>query len=103
MSYKTIQAEPKNSTFLDTYAWILFRQSRYAEAKIYIDQAVANDTDSVQSAVILEHAGDIYMMNKQTDKAIDYWQRAVKAGSDSPLLPKKIQLKKYIEDEKKTK
>ena len=43
------------------------------------------------------------MMNKQTDKAIDYWQRAVKVGSDSPLLPKKIQLKKYIEDEKKTK
>ena len=23
MSYKTVKAEPKNSTYLDTYAWIL--------------------------------------------------------------------------------
>lgn len=26
MSYRTVQAEPDNSTFLDTYAWILFMQ-----------------------------------------------------------------------------
>ena len=24
MSYKTVKAEPNNSTYLDTYAWILF-------------------------------------------------------------------------------
>ena len=39
MSYKTIKAEPKNATYLDTYAWILFMQQRYSEARIYIDQA----------------------------------------------------------------
>lgn len=101
MSYKTIIEEPKNPTFLDTYAWILFRQDRYAEAKIYIDQAVANDTDTVQSAVILEHAGDIYAKNGLPERALDYWQRAVKAGGDSPLLPEKIKQKKYIDDDKK--
>ena len=40
MSYRTVKAEPKNATYLDTYAWILFMQERYAEAKIYIDQAL---------------------------------------------------------------
>ncbi len=30
MSYKTIKAEPKNGTYLDTYAWILFMEERYA-------------------------------------------------------------------------
>lgn len=98
MSYKTIKAEPKNSTFLDTYAWILFQQERYTEARIYIEQAVKNDTDSVQSPVILEHAGDIYYKNNDPDKALDYWNQALKAGSESVVLPKKIKLKQYIKE-----
>lgn len=31
MSFKTVQAEPTNATYLDTYAWILFLQKRYDE------------------------------------------------------------------------
>jgi tetratricopeptide (TPR) repeat protein len=96
MSYKTIKAEPKNSTYLDTYAWILFMQDRFAEAKIYTDQAVSNDTDSVQSAIILEHAGDIYACLGRANDAVDFWKRAIKAGGDSAMLKRKIQLKKYI-------
>jgi tetratricopeptide (TPR) repeat protein len=40
MSFKTVKAEPKNSTYLDTYAWILFEKGNYAEARIYIDEAL---------------------------------------------------------------
>lgn len=96
MSYKTIKAEPKNSTYLDTYAWILFMQDRFAEAKIYADQAVANDTDSVQSPVILEHTGDIYACLGKANDAVNFWQKAIKAGGKSALLKRKIELKKYI-------
>ncbi len=103
MSYKTIKSEPKNSTFLDTYAWILFMEQRYAEAKIYIDQAIQNDTDSVKNAVVIEHAGDIYAMNGDTRQALQYWQEAVKAGGDSALLQRNIKLKKYIPVENKKK
>ncbi|MCH4148160.1 MAG: tetratricopeptide repeat protein [Prevotella sp.] len=98
MSYRTIKAEPKNATYLDTYAWILFKQDRYKEAKIYIDQALKNDTDTAQSAVIIEHAGDIYYKNNDVPAALDYWQKALKAGGDNPLLPKKIKLKQYIKE-----
>lgn len=98
MSFRTVKAEPKNSTFLDTYAWILFLQSRYEESKIYIDQAIKNDTDSVVSAVVLEHAGDIHAMCNEPDKAVDFWQQAVKAGSTSALIQKKLKLKKYIKE-----
>lgn len=101
MSYRTIKAEPKNSTFLDTYAWILFKQERYVEARIYIDQALANDTDSVVSDVILEHAGDIYACLNNTSKALEYWQQSLKAGNESELLPRKIKLKKYISPARK--
>ena len=96
MSYRTIKAEPKNSTFLDTYAWILFMQKRYAEAQIYIDQAIQND--STQSAVILEHGGDIHAMNNDLLLALEYWQKARDAGSESKVLIRKIKLKKYIKE-----
>ena len=86
---------------LDTYAWILFLQERYEESKIYIDQALRNDTDSVPNAVILEHAGDIYMMTGRTDEALDYWKKALATGEGTALLSRKIKQKKYIPDEKK--
>ena len=94
MSYKTIKAEPENSTFLDTYAWILFQQKRYEEAKIYIEQAIRSD--STLSGVVKEHAGDIYAQTGDMEKALDYWQQSLKGGNESATLKKKIQLKKYI-------
>jgi tetratricopeptide (TPR) repeat protein len=94
MSYRTIKAEPKNATYLDTYAWILFMQQRYAEARIYIDQAIQNA--STPSPDIYEHAGDIYALNGDIPTAINYWQQALAKAPDNKLLAKKIKRKKYI-------
>ena len=94
MSYKAIKADPKNATYLDTYAWIMFMQKRYAEAKIYIDQALQNDSDT--SAVIIEHAGDIYIQNKDIDRAVELWQQALAKDPKNKLLIRKIKQKKYI-------
>ena len=106
MSYRTIKAEPKNATYLDTYAWILFMQKRYSEARIYIDQTLQNDSDS--SAVLLEHAGDIYYHVGDTDKALMFWQQSLDravAGDDKEIqgprrdvLIRKIKLKKYLKE-----
>ena len=96
MSYMTVKAEPKNATYLDTYAWILFMQERYAEAKIYIDQAVQNDGDS--SAVILEHAGDIHAKAGDTDGAVELWRRAAAKDPGNKLLARKIRQRKYIKE-----
>ena len=96
MSFKTVQAEPTNATYLDTYAWILFLQKRYDEARAYIDRALQNDTDTVNgpSAVVIGHAGDIYCMCGDTDRAVGLWQRALKAGGDKAVLTRKIKTKK---------
>lgn len=96
MSYRTVQAEPDNSTYLDTYAWILFQQKKYGEALQYIDMAVDNDT--TKSAVIIEHAGDIHAMNGDIDGAMQYWNEALKAGPENEtILRRKIKLRKYVE------
>lgn len=42
MSYKAITAEPNNAIYLDTYAWILYQEGNYADAKTYIDMAIKN-------------------------------------------------------------
>lgn len=108
MSYKTVKAEPENSTYLDTYAWILFEKKRYTEARIYIDQAMKNGGDSSQ--VIVEHCGDIYYMLGEKDKALEYWKKAdsmenkeedgatPRTEAELKRLKRKIALKKYIEE-----
>lgn len=106
MSYRTVKAEPTNSTYLDTYAWILFEKGKYAEARIYIDQAMQNGGEG--SSVVVEHAGDIYSLNGELEKALEYWRLAEKmameqVGEDEEtrneeelnLLRKKIANKKY--------
>ena len=94
MSYKTIKAEPDNATYLDTYAWILFMEERYAEAKVYIEQALKNDENV--GAVVTEHAGDIYAMNGETERAVELWQQALEQDPGNKLLTKKIKKRKYI-------
>lgn len=104
MSYRTIKAEPKNATYLDTYAWILFMQKRYSEARIYIDQTLQNDSDS--SAVLLEHAGDIYYHAGDAGKALSLWKMSLERATDDSeitgprkqVLIRKIKLKKYLKE-----
>ena len=98
MSYKTVKAEPKNSTYLDTYAWILFMQERYSEAKIYIEQALQNLDDSLNNEVIIEHAGDIYALNEDIDRALDLWRDAQTKKPEDQLLLRKIKQKKYLRE-----
>ena len=88
MSYKTIKAEPENVSYLDTYAWILYMQKRYEEARIYIDQALKSDSTQT-SSVIFEHAGDIYIRLGLKSDASNYWQKAIDSGSDNATEIKK--------------
>jgi len=101
MSYKTVEAEPNNATYLDTYAWILYMQERYDEAKTYIDMALDVDTDSMTSHVITEHAGDIYAANGDMGRAAEFWNKAIERGGDKAILQKKIRQKKFIKKTKK--
>ena len=97
MAFKAYKQDPVNPNVLDTYAWILFLQKRYEDARIYIDEALR--CDSVPSSVVLQHAGDIYSKIGNMEKAMDYWQQAYALDSGDALLEKKIKLGKYIENE----
>ena len=105
MSYRTIKAEPKNKTYLDTYAWILFMKKNYTEARIYIDKVVdpQEPEDSILAdpslqGNVIEHAGDIYSQLGDVEQALRLWQMAVRKNDDTctPVIGKKIKKKRYI-------
>lgn len=92
MSRRTIETEPDNATYLDTYAWVLYKLGRYDEALAYIERAIINDPEP--SDVLYEHAGDISHQLGNKIKALDYWRKALelqnKAGAVNKSLDKKI-------------
>jgi tetratricopeptide (TPR) repeat protein len=93
MSAKTVELEPKNSTYLDTYAWILYQEGNYSLAKFYIEKAVDNLPKGDESGVVLEHYGDILWMTKNDEKALLMWQKAFDAGNNTNEVKLKIENK----------
>lgn len=96
MSYRTVKAEPKNDTYLDTYAWILFEKERYTEARIYIDEAMKHG--GAESATIVEHSGDIYYMLGLKEEALAFWRQAAGMEHDSKTLERKIKLRRFVRE-----
>ena len=95
MSKKTIDEEPENPTYLDTYAWILFKQQRYEEAQKYIDKVL--ELSPSPDATLLEHAGDIYSKTGNTKEAVAFWKKALEGKSkNAKLIRKKIKQRKYL-------
>lgn len=88
LSYETILANPKSSTFLDTYAWIFYKRKDYKNALKYIKQAV--EYDNSNNPDILDHFGDICFCIKNFKKARQCWKNAIKFGGNSDILSEKI-------------
>ncbi len=97
MSHKTITAEPENQTYLDTYAWILFKLKRYEEAKAYAEKIISMDEEI--SPVVFHHIGDIFAKCGNMENAVIYWEKALEAGDKTDILKKKIKRRKYYNAE----
>ncbi|MCL3780178.1 tetratricopeptide repeat protein [Prolixibacteraceae bacterium JC049] len=96
MSAKVIAANPTNSTYLDTYAWILFKKKDYRLAKFYMESALSNGGS--ESGVLIEHYGDILFHLDKVEEAVDNWKKAKEKGVKSETLDKKIKDRKYYEE-----
>lgn len=88
MSMKSNQLAPGNATFLDTWAWILYQQEKYAEALVKIEQAIAAGAST--SPEMLEHYGDILLSNGREQEAVLQYQEAIMQGGKKDELDKKI-------------
>ena len=82
MSRATVEAEPSNVTYLDTYAWVLRTMGQYTQARIYIDQMLRQAEETAENASLFDHAGDIYYHTGERAKAVDFWRRAARLTTD---------------------
>ena len=88
MSLKCVQIEKENSTYLDTHAWVLFKLGSFSDAKIAMDKAL--QFGGRESAVIVEHYGDILYRLGEKEAAMSEWKNAEKIGEGSKQLLEKI-------------
>ena len=95
MSEKTIKAEPRNSTYLDTSAWILYKMGRYQEAKKYMDKVFKYDKKP--QGVNYEHLGDILYKIGDVKNAVKNWKKAQKLGGVSEFIDQKVKDEKLYE------
>lgn len=105
-------SNPANPTYLDTYAWVLFRKKEYAKAREQIDAALKvlglleeegeevpadelspGETPQEASAEIYDHAGDIYFMTGDHAKAVGFWKKALELEPENALIAKKVRHK----------
>jgi tetratricopeptide (TPR) repeat protein len=98
LSAQSLEAEPMNVSYLDTYAYILFKQKRYETALFFIEKAMEYTKDGEKNAVVYERYGDIlYFLGQQT-KALEMWQKALELTQDATdTIKQKVNTKKYVE------
>lgn len=89
MSAKSLEGEEsENPTFLDTYAWILFKKGDFAEAKKYQALAIEiSEREEDPSSELYDHYGDILLANGDRDEAVENWEKALEIEPDSENAP----------------
>lgn len=94
MSKATVDRNPENVTFLDTYAWVLYIKGDYKEAKKIMERAI--DLGGVE-AVHYDHYGDILFKLGEVDAAVKQWEVAKEMDPSMDLLDRKIAERKLYE------
>lgn len=87
MSKQCVELSPHQSTYQDTYGWVLYKLKRFNEAKEWLQKAVEGGG---KSPIVIEHYGDVLYQLNQKKEALEYWKKAKSTGGDSELLNKKV-------------
>jgi tetratricopeptide (TPR) repeat protein len=72
---KAVKAEPKNAAYLDSLAWVLYKQKQAQAALPYALKAA--ELSEKPDATVFEHIGNIYDALKQPEKAREAWRKSV--------------------------
>ncbi len=95
MSKRSNELRPGQPSYEDTYGWILYTIGKYEEARTWLQKAL--DDGGASNGTILEHMGDVLYKLNETDKAVEYWQKAKAAGDTSDKIDDKLRDRKLYE------
>ena len=85
---KKVIKEEKNITYLDTYAWVLFKKKKFKEAERVMDNVF--ESVKVTDAELIEHYGYIKDAVGKCDEAVLLWQAAIKIDGSKDYLIEEI-------------
>jgi len=87
---RAVKAEPKNSAYLDSLAWVLFKLGKPAEALPYMTEAIAiAEAEQERDATLYDHLGDIQAALGHLEKARAAWRQALAAEPEDPAAIRK--------------
>ncbi len=93
MAERVVKKHPKNATYLDTLAWVLFQQKKYTEAAQRMEEVLR--IEPTPSGVMLEHYGDILFHLDRLPEALSWWKKAQESPEGSDKLALKIKTSTY--------
>ena len=96
MSYEACQLVPNSYVYLETYAWIKFLQHDHLLARSVMEIVLETISPENYTGEILHHAGDIFFMTGDHQKALEYWEKALMLEPDNKLLKKKLEHKTFF-------
>ncbi len=86
LAQRATEIEPRNTIYLDTYAWALYKAGKYAEAKTVTDSMWVDFEKEGQSdkpdAGYYDRAGDIYFKAGASKDAAKMWKEALQLTND---------------------
>ena len=89
MAEQVVKNEGDNSTFLDTYAWVLYKRGKIKQARKIMEGIVAGG--ETPDAEWFEHLGFIYKAGKDCIKAINSWNIAIELDNTKTHLIEEIE------------
>ncbi len=92
MAKLAVSIEENNATYLDTYAWALFKSEKLELARKVMRQAISLNKD--KSPELYIHYGDILEALGESYLAEIYWLRAWENGYDKAIIDEKIKMLK---------
>jgi len=69
-----VDAEPDNQSFLDSLGWVLYKRSKFAEARGYLESAIGSAARP--DPIVLDHLGDTLYRMSLPKEADAQWRRA---------------------------
>lgn len=87
MSSLAVKNNPTNSSYLDTYAWVLFARGKYKEAKKVMEKIIQTEPTN---PTFFEHYGDILFKLGNIEEAVKQWEKAKSLDTTNELIDKKI-------------
>ncbi len=87
MSALVVKDHPDNTSYIDTYAWVLYQEGKFKEAKKVMERVFPGGK---ANATHYEHYGDILYQLGEIEDAVTQWQKAKSLHGDNEVLNKKI-------------